>query len=120
MRTEGLTGGGGEAGGSCPWYSRVVEHTPATVRIARAKALAAALILTAGLHGDSGELGQDHKGDGGQDHAQHPASHQAAELSCQVHHLKPCGSRKWPRAPEPKGTRSGIGTGGHLNPGGDN
>lgn len=43
-------------------YSRVVEHTPATVGIAGAKTLPTAPILTTRLHGDSGELEQ-HNGE---------------------------------------------------------
>lgn len=57
----GITGPKREAGGAAPRYSRVVEHTPAAVGVARAKALAAALILPTGLHRDSGELGWDRK-----------------------------------------------------------
>lgn len=63
--------GKGTAEGSCRRYSRVVEHTPAAVRVPRAQAVAAAPILTAGLHGDSGELGQDNKRESGQDFAEH-------------------------------------------------
>lgn len=85
-------------------YSRVVEHTPATVGVARAKALAAAPILAAGLHGDSGELGQDHRRDRGQDLVEQPGVYQEVMLSRRVYHLRLCGSRKGPRTPDPKGT----------------
>lgn len=54
---------GEEAGGSSQWYSRVVEHTPATVGIAWSKTLAAAPILPTGLHRDSGELEQHNEGE---------------------------------------------------------
>lgn len=74
-----MTGSGGSPGGpgaSAQRYSRVVEHAPAAVGVARAQAGAAAPILTAGLHGDSGELRQGNKGDSGQDFTEHSAGHQ--------------------------------------------
>ena len=74
-RRKGITGRGA-AGGSFGRYSRVVEHTPAAVRVPRAKALAAVPVLPAGLHRDSGELGQDNKRASGQDFAEHSVVHQ--------------------------------------------
>lgn len=81
-------------------YSRAVEHTPATVGVARSQALAAAPILAAGLHGDSGELGQDHRRDRGQDLVEQPGVYQEVMLSRRVYHLRSC-SRK-AQNPRPK------------------
>lgn len=88
-----ITWGCGKQEETAQRYSRVVEHTPATVGVARAKALAAALILTTGLHRDSGELGQDHRRDRGQDFVEQPVVYQELMLSRRVYHLRLCGSR---------------------------
>lgn len=102
---ERIMGGSGRQEEAAHRYSRVVEHTPAAVGIAGAKALAAALVLTTGLHRDPGELGQDDNGGSSQDFAEHPVGHQK-EIFYQVYHLKQCRSTKGPRAPDPKGTLS--------------
>lgn len=101
---------GWEASVVCPLYSRVVEHTPATVRIARAQALAAALVLTTGLHGHSGELQQKVRDENGQvwQNTQHPPE-QVLSIPCVCHspsqtlqrdqsvgHPKPRGLSDWP------------------------
>lgn len=96
--------GKGAAGRSCRRYSRVVEHTPAAVGVTRAKALTAAPILTTGLHGHSGELGQDNKRDSGQGFAGHSVVPQKEAAVYQVYHLKQVQEHEGSRAPEPKGT----------------
>lgn len=88
----------GQAGGrrSGRRYSRVVEDAPAAVGVARAQALAAAPVLTARLHGDSGELGADNKGEGGQHFAEHTVIHQKEMLCYRAYHLKQCRNTKGP------------------------
>lgn len=93
---EESSGGKREAGGSCGRYSRVVEDTPAAVGITRAQALAAAPVLTARLHGDSGELGPDNKGESGQHFAEHTAIHQKEMVCSRAYHPKQCRNTKGP------------------------
>lgn len=100
-RMRGAGGGRkpqGQAGGrrSGRRYSRVVEDAPAAVGVARAQALAAAPVLTARLHGDSGELGADNKGESGQHFAEHTVIHQKEMLCYRAYHLKQCRNTKGP------------------------
>lgn len=84
----------GASGRQAERYSRVVEDAPAAVGVARAQALAAAPVLTARLHGDSGELGADNKGEGGQHFAEHTVIHQKEMLCYRAYHLKQCRNTK--------------------------
>lgn len=62
--------------------------------IARAQALAAAPVLTARLHRDSGELGPDNKGESGQHFSEHTVIHQKEEVCYRACQLKQCKNTK--------------------------
>lgn len=80
-----------------------MEHTPAAVGVTRAKALAAAPVLTTGLHRHSGELGQDNKRESGQGFAGHSVVPQKEAAFYQLYHPKQCRSMKGPEPQNQKG-----------------